>query len=83
MGPFKQADDDVKSREASFCVNVVVVVGFVVSDSKIPRNLCQKKGLIKGCIYRYRPRCVCVRVCELKAIIVNILCQAQTIRNEL
>ena len=38
MGPFKQADDDVKSREASFCVNVVVVVGFVVSDSKIPRN---------------------------------------------
>ena len=37
MGPFKQADDDVKSREASFCVNVVVV-GFVVSDSKIPRN---------------------------------------------
>jgi hypothetical protein len=44
MGPFKQADDDVKSREASFCVNVVVVVGFVV----VVFDRSQKEGVDQG-----------------------------------
>jgi hypothetical protein len=48
MGPFKQADDDVKSREASFCVNVVVVVGFVVVVVVVVFDRSQKEGVDQG-----------------------------------